>query len=102
MKDDISAVPSQSQLPGGPGHTSRDLIMLTHNLFVTTRHDQLVVWDARYILEPGNTGVIYSSVARFLSLWCILGGAVTCSEGFVNYFLRVPQAAASVLPKGNF
>ena len=38
----------------------------------------------------------------------VLGGAATCSEGFVNYFLRVPQAVvlycschAAQLSKGN-
>ena len=33
-------------------------------------------------------------------LWYILGGAATCSEGFVKCFLKVPQAtAAAMLPK---
>ena len=39
----------------------------------------------------------------------VLGGAATCSEGFVNYFLRVPQTVglycschAAQASKGNF
>ena len=38
-----------------------------------------------------------------MTKYIVLGGAATCSEGFVNCFLRVPQAlgctAAAMLPK---